>query len=268
MEQRHRPHQYVARSHAHPLGGQPCVAEHPEVAQQHTFREARGARGVLDLHPVTRPQRGQGQRRVGFGAKPVELLQRHHLPQVRQVRADLGDDVRHPVAPVLRDVEQTRTAGLAQHVAQLARLVGRVDRHQHQPGQGGPVLQQDPLQGVARPHRHVLARPKPPQQRTGHPLGLAQQLRVAQPPPRSRTRRPLHHCGAVRDLRRCRTQRITDGLLHQRPRRVPTPVGQPPIDPAACCVPHRHPHSMRPHRRQRRDADGAARAWPVAKRPT
>ena len=131
----------------------------------------------------------------------------------------------------------------------------RVDRHQHQPGQGGPVLQQDPLQRVARPHRHVLARPKPHQQRTGHPLGLAPQLRVAQPAPRPRTRRPLHHCGTVRHLRRCRTQRITDGLLHQGPRRVPTPVGQPLVDPAPA-IRHHHPHSMRPHRRHRRDATG------------
>ena len=118
----------------------------PQWRSNTPFGKPGGARGVLDLHPVPGSDGRQREGRVGFGAERLELLERHHLPQVRQVIADLGDDVRHPVAPIQRDVEQTRTAGLAQHVAQLARLVGRVDRHQHQPGQGGPVLQQDPLQ--------------------------------------------------------------------------------------------------------------------------
>src|SRR5215207_8798756 len=55
------------------------------------------------------------------------------------------------VGAVLRQEEQSGGAGLSQHVLELSRGVGRVDRYQHQARQGGPILKDHPLRDVGRP---------------------------------------------------------------------------------------------------------------------
>jgi hypothetical protein len=72
-----------------------------------------------------------------------------------------------------------------EHVRELVRLVGRVDRHQRHAGQPGGELEQHPFGAVGRPHRDPVAGLEPREQRAGGALGPGEQLAVAPlPPPR------------------------------------------------------------------------------------
>src|SRR5439155_1394437 len=80
---------------------------------------------------------------------------------------------RHRVAPELRHHQQPRRLRLGQHVAQLGRLVGRVDGDERHSGQGGAELHDGPFGDVRCPHGDVLAGLEPAPEGEGGPLGGA-----------------------------------------------------------------------------------------------
>ena len=92
-------------------------------------------------------------------------------------------DLDHGIAPVLVHQEERHGPRLLEHVTELAHLVGRVRRHQHQPVQGTGVLHQDPFRAVGRPDDDPLARAKPRRERQRQSLALGEQRPIGPAPP-------------------------------------------------------------------------------------
>ena len=214
VEQRHRVHVHLARAQADPLGVEAGVVGQPAVMQFGALGEAGGAGGVLDLRDVIRRHLGQDGliRRGGQEVRPVGEVD--HLPQRRDIRPHLVQELRHRAAE-LRDQEDPGRAGLVQHVGQLGRPQGRVDGDQDQPGQPGRVLQDHPFGQVGRPHGHALAGGEAHGESARRLFGLGQQLSVGPAPARGRVGNPGHHGGQAGRLGGSRPQDPADrGLEH------------------------------------------------------
>ena len=223
VEHRHRVHVDVARSETDPAGVEARVVRQPAVGQQRALREAGGSRRVLDLDDVVRVDVGQRRGRIAGREELVPLLEQHDLPERGQVGPDLGQVVGHR-APELADQEDPGGPGLVEHVAQLLRPVGRVDRDQRQPGQRGAELQDLPLRQVRCPHGDPLAGGEPAGQRAGGALGVVEQLGERPASPARRVGQPADQREPVRVPRRRLPQ---DSAYRGLPHRVV--VGARPV---------------------------------------
>ena len=125
-------------------------------------------------------------------------------------------------------MDEQAHAGLVERVAQLGRLVGRVDRHEDRADARRGVLDDDPLVPVRRPDADAVADVRRRRdQRAGGTVDLAPQLGVgravalvARPPaPRDRGTRRRSGAGSRRSSRRAAGRRRgrgrrTDALVH------------------------------------------------------
>jgi hypothetical protein len=82
-------------------------------------------------------------------------------------------------------------------VAQFTAAQGRVDGDDGDPGERGPVLEQDPFRPVVGPDRDLLAGGEPLQQRGRGALGVRQQLAVGPAPPGRGIGGALHQSGDI-----------------------------------------------------------------------
>ena len=160
VEQRHRVHARFPGPHPDGVGGQPRVVGQAAVGEHRGLRPAGGAGGVQDLRAGCRGRPPAGGRR-----RPMRRngpIRRAGSPRA----APAGGRARWPGSPAAScrgapPPGRPAGAGVPEHVRQLVRLVGRVDRHQRDPGEPGGELEQHPLGAVARPHRDPVAGPEP-----------------------------------------------------------------------------------------------------------
>ena len=166
------------------------------MAQLGPFGEPGGAGGVLDLGDVVRVHLGQHRPGPRGGQEIRPLGEQDDLPQ--RGTAGAPPPGTRPSGCGTRNQEDAGRAGLTQHVGQLSRARRRVTVTRTRPGQGGPVLQDNPLgQFGARP----AARSPRADGRSapGPPARPRRAVRVGPPPAitRSGGRPPLPPVGAV-----------------------------------------------------------------------
>ena len=173
VEQGHRVDHHVTLRHPPALGDEAGVVGHSAMVEHGALGEPGGARRVQQGSSVARPDLRQG-RLSGSGRREeaLPLGEQDGLAKVRQPGTDGLQGLRHRVGAVRRQEEQSRGAGLSQHVLEFCRGVGRVDRYQHQARQGGPILEDHPFGDVGRPDRYVFARLEAGQEAPGHQFGI------------------------------------------------------------------------------------------------
>ena len=114
------------------------------------------------------------RRRAAHRRRPsaaAEMPRRCNWPgsAVGQLRANLGQH-REIVGLLEPSIRNKATAShLLQHVFQLERPIGRIDRHQHGADSRGGELQHHPLGHVRRPDGHMLAAANPERQQAREP---------------------------------------------------------------------------------------------------
>ena len=165
------------------------VVEDVVVGEGRALGCAGGARGVLDVDGIVELQprfpRGQvllGHAR-GAGAERVPIVfEDDRLAQVRAVAPHLREHP-HVVAGAERArEEQEPHPRLPQRVAQLRRLVRRVDVHEDRSRPGRGVLGHHPLEPVGGPDAHALPGLDPArEQGSRHHRGLGPELSIGGP---------------------------------------------------------------------------------------
>ena len=135
------------------------------VAERRALREARGAARVLDVDRVVELGRGLalGAARPALTRSPPAM----NSSQSRPMNTTCSSPARSPrtsstICDVVGGLERRRgdqhpAAGLAQHVLELGRPVGRVDVDQDDPGLGRRVLDERPLGAVRAPDADAVA---------------------------------------------------------------------------------------------------------------
>ena len=172
------------------LADEEAVVEDVVVREGRALREARGARGVLDVDRVVGGQLdgvkggvpdgnigvlpGFEEFAPGVGVEEDDLL------QVRAARPHLGDHggVVGGLQPLGGD--QQLAARLVEHELKLAGAVGGVDVDEDRADLGGGVLGDGPLGPVRRPDANAVALGDArAEQAVGEGINLVLQLRVA-----------------------------------------------------------------------------------------
>jgi hypothetical protein len=161
---RHRDADAVGLGVAAALADEEPVVEDVVVAERGALREARGPARVLDVDRVVELGRGLALRELRGAdalAAGEELLpvapDEDDLLEGVEVAADVADHL-HVVAALERGGrDQHPAAGLAQHVLELRRPVGRVDVDEDDPGLRRRVLDERPLGAVRAPDPHPVA---------------------------------------------------------------------------------------------------------------
>jgi hypothetical protein len=133
------------------------------VRQRRALREARGARGVLDVDGVVgvqldRVERPAVQAAAGVEQRlPFRAAEQHDGIQLGAARPDLGDHrgVVGGLEPHRRD--EQGAARLVEHELKLPGPVRRVDVHQDRADLRGRVLGERPLGAVRRPDPDPVA---------------------------------------------------------------------------------------------------------------
>ena len=207
------------------IHGERSVVRDAPVMEQRSLGEPGGPGGVLDLHRIVGRDRRQRPLALAGSDEVVPVGERDQLAQLREVPTDRLDRSGHRVAAILRREEQPGGAGLAEHVLELGRFEGRIDRHQHQACEGGAELELDPLGDVGRPHRDSLARLETRKQRPGRPLGVGEELGVGPTTVLRRARHRGHQRRLVGHLCSRAAQHVSDGEVEKRPARIGGPVG-------------------------------------------
>ena len=134
------------------------------------FRRAGTAGGELDLAGIARVDlRKLAVHRRG-GEERGPALERYGLPQLRQLRSQLRDQLGQRRTTKLGREEHARRVRGTEDVRQIATPEGRRDRNQDHPSERSPELQQQELGKVGHARRDVLAGRKALEQPMRHAL--------------------------------------------------------------------------------------------------
>ena len=144
------------------------------------------------------------------------ILHVDHFADRRNVCDHFGRDLRHRIAAMLADQEQSDRTRLFEHILQLARLVAGVDRHQHDPGHRQREFGDHPFGNVGCPHRNPLARPVAREQGQGEALAVGEQFAVGPLAAKLPIRIRFVERGRIGGLRGGDTQDVADGPILQR----------------------------------------------------
>ena len=150
---------------------------------------------------------------AGAEHERVPVVEGHDLPQPRQVPAELGQRCGEIVTPVIGHDECTRAPGLPEHVPELVRPQGGVDRDEHEGGQRGGVRQDQRLRDARRDDGQTLAGLEPVDQRRCGTLGVDEELEVGPAAAASGVVIAGHECDGGRTaLRRVAQDRCDRGV--------------------------------------------------------
>ena len=203
------------------LPHQVAVVEDVVVRERRALGEAGGARRVLDVDRVAGVEGGLHHRQalgahlVGAGEQGVPGALPEH-DDVLECGAPAPGGVDH--GDVVRGLERGGDhhhpdAGLVQHVGELVRAVGRVDRHEDRPDLGGRVLGEGPLDAVRRPDADAVPLlDAGPDEGAGEPVDLRAQLGVREPD----AGRPVDDRVALGEPGHRRVEVVSDRLLEER----------------------------------------------------
>ena len=177
VEQRHVVHEHVARFGTSASHAVVTVLDQSLVVEDRPLREARRAGRVLDLRRIE--WRGVAKPAVVLaGEQRVVVREQDPVPDRGELVAHGLDDLAHGVPPELGDVVDRLRSRLLEHVAQLAWLVGGIDRHQRHAGERAAELEQHPLGDVVGVHGDPSALRMAGSERPGESFGVVQEVRV------------------------------------------------------------------------------------------
>ncbi len=128
------------------------------MMQQRALGKTGSTRSVLDHHRIHRANLGQWfLRSVARSKEFFPIVEANDLAQLGTILRRLLRGREHLVAAEIVDDEDTGGARLLQHIFDLGEPKRRVDRHQHQPGEGAAKFAHHPLGNIRRPHRDAFA---------------------------------------------------------------------------------------------------------------
>jgi hypothetical protein len=187
------------------------------MVKKRTLGKASGPGRVLDLRRAVGSHRREARRRGSAGEEILEALERDHLTQLGQPVPDLADQPRHRVAAETVDVEEAYRPRLAQHVVELARLIGGIDGDDHQPREAGTELEDQPFGEIGRPERDPFARREAREQGARGALRIGEQRPVGPGPALAVGESPGDHRDAI-------GSRVGRGAQHRTDRGLLDPV--------------------------------------------
>jgi hypothetical protein len=233
--ERHRDADTVRLGQPQSAADEVAVVEDIVMRQRHALGRAGGAAGKLDVHRVVELELAcefAQLSTLGLAAPGRHLVEGDrpwrrrstdldHGAQLRQPRR--GELARHRGGKLRREgidhpdvvagLERGRrhqgcAAGLVEGELQLGKTIGRVDRHQDQPGPCGGELRQRPFGAVERPDADPITAPETECEKPGRE-GIRVVPQLAPGPPDVLGARDQG--GAVRPYRGGAVQRLPDG---------------------------------------------------------